>query len=303
MRNLPLPDRTWDHLRLADWVELTALTSRDRNTSWQDLASALGAAGDEEDVEGLCNAVFEELGLRSDSAPQAYPFDVEGSRIQCKRSTWRRWTPYVFCLCLSYFGPRRGRTRGGPYPARLFEHLSEHAARHFVGPNGEAVRFASPRNWDPLPPGFAAALDKVCGDRYLHEGERDRSERVHSAKDAGLDIIAWRHFPDRRCGKLVLFGNCASGSDWQRKISERTPADFCSIWLAPEPRSAVLAAVFIPHRVRLDLWRSRTPLGGILFDRCRLAYWAQQGTWSRPDLQQQIHDWTTQALQQAGNLV
>jgi hypothetical protein len=39
-------------------------------------------------------------------------------------------------------------------------------------------------------------------------------------KDMGLDVVAWKHFPDQRRGKVVVFGQCATGENWREKLGE-----------------------------------------------------------------------------------
>ena len=88
-----------------------------------------------------------------------------------------------------------------------------------------------------------------------------------------MDLVAWKHFPDLRSGKLVLFGHCASGRDWDDKINELQPNDFCSKWLGGD-RSPIIKAFFIPHRLVPDVFDDRAISAKLFFDRCRIAHWA-----------------------------
>jgi hypothetical protein len=155
----------------------------------------------------------------------------------------------------------------------MFEDLAVVAARNFIGKDAEAVRFASPRG--ELPRSFTPALAQVC--TMMAEGAT-RTRASRSSKDAKLDVVAWRHFPDRQPGKLLLFGQCAAGDGWEDKLHELQPHDFCGAWLSEQPSSKPVKAFFIPHRVEKLGWEDAARHGGIFFDRCRLSFWVHTGT-------------------------
>jgi hypothetical protein len=111
---------------------------------------------------------------------------------------------------------------------------------------------------------------------HIGEGQTFREQPVGSTKDSHLDVVAWRDSPDRLPGKLLLFGACASGSDWHEKVFELNPDSFCQKWMAEQPVSFV-KAFFIPHRIHLKDWKHHSWDGGIIFDRCRIAFWAMNG--------------------------
>ncbi len=86
---LPLPRDPRDPLKLADWLELYALVSGDRNSSYGDLVTALKAASiinpREITADELPTIVFEELAHREKAAIDAYPFEVVGGVVRCKK--------------------------------------------------------------------------------------------------------------------------------------------------------------------------------------------------------------------------
>jgi hypothetical protein len=269
----PLPDSPTDDLQLADWLELVALLSDDLNGSSGDLERALGRASvldldGAEAVDGKVVDVFSELERRALAAGPGYPFLVEGPVLQALPN-WHDHSSYVFCLFLSYF--RWQRPPGSPYfPPRLFEALCAEAARQWVG--GQAVRFGSPRLPTDLPRGFAKALDLLC-QKLIREGGgfKKQPDRVDWTKDYGLDVVAWRDWPDGLPGKLVLFGACASGQDWQDKTDDLRLDNFLKLRMIEYPESPIVPAFFVPHRVPQSRWRDTTVQAGIIFDRCRIA--------------------------------
>ncbi len=275
---VPLPDSPTDDLQLADWLEVVALLSEDLNASRGDLESVLNRASvlDPEDAEAVDRKVldvFSELELRATAAGSGYPFSVEGPVLQAT-SNWKNCSSYVFCLFVSYF--RWKRPTGSPYyPARLFEALSAEAARQWLG--GQAVRFGSPRAPEELPKSFAKALDCVCKELIREGGGfKKRPHAVHWSKDYGLDVVAWRDWPDALSGKLILFGACASGEDWQDKTRDLVLGDFFALQMNESPESRVIPAFFVPRRVPQTRWRQTSIEAGIIFDRCRIAAMAPQ---------------------------
>ena len=275
---LALPNRPTEIVKLADWIELVALMSPDGDASGNDLEGALRAAAlfptDDEDacIERACLEVFGELEARRRAALDAYPFDVEPPVLKMARA-WQQNPAYVFCLCLSYFGDRQSGGGKRVYPRRWFEHLSRDAARNYIG--GEAVRFASPRDEEELPKAFSRAVDRLSAGLLL-EGGGFKKGGLPSPKDSGVDIIAWKHFPDRSVGKLLLFGNCASEENWDgAKRTELAPDAFCQEWMQEVPASRVVHTFFIPHRCAdANALAAHCRRAGIVFDRCRIAYHA-----------------------------
>lgn len=273
-----LPRTPTDISRLADWLELRALTERDKNASLGDLDAALSSGSileprnphqpySYEAREELGLRVFSELEQRALAAGEGYPFHIDLPKV-VSNGNWRtERRSYVYCLCLSYFGSDH-KTPGIRKQRKQFEILSVDVAKEFVG--GEAIRFGSPRDPNNLPKSFIKAVDQLCA-KHLLEGDGFRPTSALSGKDQGLDLVAWRHANDRLPGKLVLFGNCASGWDWEKKLSELEPRYFCEDWMVEVPTSPIIKALFIPHRVDELRWKPYTRRAGIIFDRCRIS--------------------------------
>lgn len=268
---LVLPHPVTNNLRLADWLELLALISKDGNSSTGDLErllkrSALYETAEDETIERTCLAVAAELEDRAKAAQDGYPF-LMSTGVLKRKSKARDYPAYVFCLCLSFW--KWTQPKGAVlFPRRMFEGLSSAAAAGYIG--GEAVRFASPRSG--LPRGFVDAIDVIC--KQTGEGQGFFKQGTGGSKDDTLDVIAWKHFPDGRLGKLLLFGQCASGASIDNKRAELQPDDFCKQWMIRTPTATAMKAFFVPHRLEDSDWERTTRKAGIVFDRCRLARWA-----------------------------
>ena len=264
---IPLPRDRYDAVTLADWLELRALTEPDGNASAADLISARTPAADPDEAvaaEPLVIEVFQELSSRSRACDGAYPFQVIDERVLQTCDDWRAFSPYVFSLCISYYGWRR-TTGGGEAVDALFEELAAEAAGRYVG--GQSLHFGAAKP-------FAEALRLLC--ERVGEGHPrplpPRRRHSPNPKDDKVDVVAWRDFPDTQPGKLLLFGQCATGEHWAGKLRELSPEAFGKSWLLPQFSSAVLRGFFVPHRVRSERWETATLNGGILFDRCRIAW-------------------------------
>ena len=305
---IALPETPTDSLQLADWLELCALVAPDGDASKEQLDSAVRTAAvfpvedEDEEIEALCLDVFRELEARERAAAEGYPFKIEHPMLRRSRD-WQKRPVYIFCLCLSYFGVA-SRKQTKAYPRRWFESIAREAAARYMG--GDAVRLAWPRVKDEIPIQFGKAVEKLCRELLL-EGEGFSNKGLPYPKDGGVDVVAWKHFPDRLVGKLVLFGNCATEKNWTgAKKTELMPHAFCEEWMSSIPPSAIVRSLFVPHRCEERAFASHTRRAGIIFDRCRIAYWFQQGlktadraVWRCGLDQHEVVSWTEKTIQAA----
>jgi hypothetical protein len=266
-----------DPLRWADWLEISAAFNADGNSSRADLEGALRISPffEKSGQEGIANRiteVFAELNERTQAAGTAYPFTLDRAVLQIK-SDLCDFPAYFFCLCLSYCGWTQNKG-SSVFPARMFEDLSCMAAQSYTG--GDVACFAYPRTrlGSVLPSGFKAAIQMAT--ERLREGDSCRNRPARSTKDDALDVLAWRHFPDLLPGKLVLVGQCATGDDWEGKLSDLQPIATTDEWMSAPIISQMLRAIFVPHRIPREEWERSNRRAGIVFDRCRLAYWAHR---------------------------
>lgn len=285
---MPVPAATAQPIEHADWLELEAIRAADRNSSLQDLASGLRRTGSSEELEDerpiedrddaladrggettepVAEAAFAEIEDREIACGGEYPFHLEDGALQGGRTV--RTSLYVFLLLLSKFGKDAGPA--GLNVPQLFEELSELAVAHSMGGdrNGvQSAQFGFPRRITPA--GFADAVDDLC--KSMGEGGESKDRpRTQDQKDAGLDVVAWRSFPDGRRGKLMVWAQCATGGGWRDKVYHLQPANWAEAWLKDRPAAVPMPAFFVPHRVNRDDWDLFGIYAGIMFDRCRIA--------------------------------
>jgi len=303
---IPLPDKSMDIIKLADWMEICALITPDGDFSRDDLDATLRAAAifpplsEDSEIADLTLGVFRELESRRSAALNAYPFEVSLPYIKLK-SDWKKTPAYAFCLCLSYFGDRDNPKRK-TFPRRCFEHLARDAVQNYIG--GEAIRFASPRNPVEMPRNFGEAIERVCASRLMEGGGFKKGGGLPDQKDCNVDIIGWKHFPDKAVGKIVLFGNCATGKEWYgTKLTELMPKPFCAEWMVESIVSPIVRSFFMPHRCESQAFMSYSRRAGIIFDRCRIAYWCYSSHRKTDGGRKALHtdlagirDWTAKCL-------
>jgi hypothetical protein len=308
----------------ADWLELCALKDSDRNASLSDLLRELDVSGsfdaspsledthEEEDgtlaenvseepartegkkqYEAAADDAFLEVSerLAACGGNGTYPFEVGENYLAVRDETEQ--SVYVFLLLLSTFGHDAGPAPGDG--AKLFEEVSAQAAETYLGGNRVACSkvFGFPRRLQPKD--FGPALDDLC--RAMGEGVGHR-ERPTSKdqKDAKLDVVAWRGFPDGRRGKLIAFGQCATGANWPDKLTELQPQDWCRFWMRETPATFPIRFFFVPHRIEEQTWLHTCVHGGVLFERCRIAHLAQS---SPADLVARLTAWSRFVLDRA----
>lgn len=276
---MPIPVASDTTEELADWLELQAVCSVEKLASLESLVRLLRRAGTTDALVGLGGDrgstesqrvgedAFSEIGSRVSAcgANGDYPFEVEQGLIRLKPKM--ETGVYVFLLLLSQTQP----TAGHNGTAALFEHICRHAAHQYLGGannSAVAVRFGSPRR-QPLAR-FNKAIDDLC--LQIGEGGGCRQTKImdHTGDD-GLDIVAWRNFPDLREGKLIAFGQCAGGKGtWEDKLAEMDGRKFASKWFRDQLTIDPVRLFFLPRRVPQEAWHNAGIDGGILFDRCRI---------------------------------
>jgi hypothetical protein len=286
--NFPNPAASDDVVRHADWLEAQALASAEGRASLEDLVGEIRRGGSvdalgEEDEEGdeerddrgsstsqrIAHDAFAEIQNRALFCRDRYPFAVSQGLLTLKNEPQKK--VYTLLLLMSAKAP----TAGHQGTSALFERICSDAAEQYLGGSAKgakAMRFGTPRR-QPIRM-FRDAVDHLCTE--LGEGggspeKKRRSERDHSG-DGGLDVVAWKHFPDRRAGKLIAFGQCAAGeSGWDSKLDELDGIKFVKKFMREPLTVDPIRFFFVPRYIERRRWRNASIDGGIVFDRGRIA--------------------------------
>ena len=219
---------------IADWIETTLLT---RGTRQLGADALLSLAHDE--IEAGIPQVNLALGVmkrRSAALGSAYPFDVRDVAVRALPSAAE--APYAALVLMSSDGVVRQTIHRVPNEAMvvLFEEITEAAGAHLWGEHGHAVRFGWPSHHG-RPAEFPDGVEWLAERLGIRVGSGYRPPR---RKDGGVDVVAWRPFPDRRSGFPLVLIQCTVQADLASKASD-IDVRLWSTWLALdfEPMTAV----------------------------------------------------------------
>jgi hypothetical protein len=271
-----------------------------------------GTAFDEDIVEGTRERIvaktFDELDYRRTAIGESYPFLVDTAKQTMVFQSGDEGYPgrpiYLFCLLASAI--RSGQIQGGDELevikrdiANNFQVCACLAAGGFVA--GSVCSFGFPRaTGDAFLPALRNAFARFGAGMVRTEIPDGLPGGI---KDGGMDVIAWRDFPDRMPGKLYLLGQAASGMNWNAKsVLERIP-QFHGTWFTEAPAKHATPAMFIPFPLQQEMDEpERDPFAiavsrrfwseeqrfGIIFDRIRIPYLANLCLTSLPEARQNV---------------
>ncbi|WP_431836502.1 hypothetical protein [Cellulomonas sp. Y8] len=266
------PDSSSARAQAGDWLELNTLAAGRFGYGYDNLTGALNLqehAGEllhedgsvledeilETKYEEFCDDLLAELEWRAGVLGPLYPFEVVrvGPIWRLTRrpsgSADERAAHDVYVLCLLIAGIRYGFLEGPGVPEygarspRAFQIVAMLLARGLVG-GSSSFWMGSPR---PEHDGFAAALGRLVNEMGVGVvKDKPPVSQAGFNKDAGIDVIAWRGFGDRRPTPIVSYGQVASGNDWRNKSVEATLDSHFHHWMSDAPVKYYIPAMYIP---------------------------------------------------------
>lgn len=263
---------------LADFAELTAW--RDGTTSPVSLSSVLGRLAEndysdgvpeDDEAEPAIDDAFVELERRREGCGGAhsYPFEISnnGNALRTVPGRWNtKRLVYLYLLLATRLRMDRDRLHAGLDGTRLFERLSAAVARFYLGARAESLVFGAA----PGSPPFADKIDDLC--RRIGEGGgfANRPGVSSHRRDGKLDAVAWKPFSDESPGKLIVFGQCKTGTHYKDSLSQLQPDGFCRKWLRDLPVVDPVRAFFVSESLPRADWTGVGVDAGLMFDRCRI---------------------------------
>lgn len=276
-----------------DWIEGSILFV-DGELSSTDIVDALREDNiyESQDMATvMVGNAWAELKRRAQCIEPGVAFTISGRRISRQFASWEETPAQSFCLLLSLAKWYRdwAETFGRDYTEQgaLFEDLTKESLERLFG------------GWTIHQTGWARTrvnklrpvVEDIASQLGEDVGKIERWTRL-KANDAGLDIVCFRPFSDKRAGIPVYLMQCASGGDWDGKL--HTPR--LSTWnrliefTVPPQKAFATPFAFSEDDFRIN----SNNVEGILLDRCRLlSVEVAEADWVSAALAKRIIAWCT----------
>jgi hypothetical protein len=300
-----------DVYSLSDYTEIKAVLQEDGSVSSTELSQDILRLGDDEcqTRDGLENlaesASTDTFNVLSDRqslevSDDRYPFvlDPSGSArltFQLQPDNDYHWI-YLFLLVTTFY--RMDQHRFFPYPdvtdvnlskysgnrasaTDVFELLCRDSASSILGGHlcdsvaafvfGTGSNNVSVQTEDKKLV-FQKRVDTLCEMIGDGGGYNNRYNR-HFAKDDGIDVVACRSFGDNQRNKLVLLGQCKTGSSWTVNDVSRLHFDsFVSQFCKDPWESSPVSVFFCSSHIDRSYWGAVATRKVLVMDRFRILH-------------------------------
>jgi hypothetical protein len=267
---------------LADFVEWQAWRDGSaslRNTNavvdrLNDNFNNLGCWDDSDQSADQLDEVFLELERRSVACNGGYPFDLQMNGTVLSHLAamdGASATTYRFLLLATRLNMKNERVHSAMDGTALMEELGACIMRNYLGhERAESFVFGTSAEG-----GFPKHVDDLC--RVLGEGggySPADPGRVR-AMDAKIDAVSWIPFTDRNPGKLIVFTQCKTGTNWRGYLGDLQPEAFMQTWTRDRVLNLrPLRAFCVSEALDRSRWIETSAQGGLFLDRCRLVDFA-----------------------------
>lgn len=279
MFKLPsLPSPQAEIHELADFAELLAI--QQGTVSVREILAYLGKVSENDPNEGvddeddlnaqLLDDVFIEMDRRAKSCADGYPFhlDLRGTVLRhIGTDESARADVYRYLLLSTRLNMTKDKVQDGVDGTCLLEELAALVMRCYLGyERARSLVFGT-----SVGGGFAEKVNQLCSE--LGEGGKFDSidPAPVNANDDKLDAVAWIPFRDQRAGKIIIFCQCKTGTNWKDQTTQLQPNAFIQRWTSSrafihEP----LRAFFVSESTDPTRWNGLALYAGLLFDRLRV---------------------------------
>lgn len=291
---------------LADFAEWMAW--RDGSVSATALSRALERVGENDYSDGVpeedeadqdAEGAYVEIEARDHACGMdaSYPFSIGNRGKTLARHSEElncRQLVYLYLLLATRLNMRDNRVYAEIDGAHLFEKLCASVARSYLGKRAESMVFGATSGSG----GFRARVACLC--RQLGEGGGVRCGVSPKVRDGKLDVVAWKPFADSWQGKLIIFGQCKTGTDYRDMLTHLQPDAFCAKWLREKPPVVPVRAFFVSEALSRSgassqrRWYDSSVDAGLLFDRCRIVDFCDSVA---EDVLEEVRTWTAAAAE------
>ena len=274
-----IPSLPSPQANIHDFTDFTEVECLKNNIfSRQDIISCLSRYNDdfieerktnEEILESKIDDIFNEIETRIKIFNDKYPFEVDntGYIIKVKHLNDKYYYLYCYLLLCTRFNMNDQKNQNDIDGTFLFEKLSEQIASNYFGERSESFITGTSSTIST----FEQKINELT--KLMKEGKGYKVEDEDQAKyqkDDNLDIVVWKSFYDEYPGKLIGFGQCKTGTNWNEKLTSLQPDKFCETWFKSTPIVTPIRLFFICDLVERQKWNRNTRKAGIFFDRCRI---------------------------------
>ena len=285
------PSERADAHELADFAELSAWRSNTISTTA--ISQALGRiaendhsydlAEEEESEEvaypdgvtetgsddQITEGAYLELERRQGVCHNGYPFILgeNGYTLSVSQDPLNsKSIIYKYLLLATRLNMNTNRDHSGCNGTLLLEELAAEVARNYLGPQAESLVFGTASNISS----FAGRVDFLCQQIGEGGGFENRGLKPPTERDGKLDVVAWKDFADHRPGKVILFGQCKTGTNYKEELAKLQPGAFRKKYMRSAPVVKPVRAFFVSEALPETHWHNMSVDAGLLFDRCRI---------------------------------
>ena len=251
--------------------ELRAILGREEDEAAGGRGEWDGFDGDEAILTLVYDALYE-MDQRVRKCAGRYPFSIEGDTallLEEKENDVN--SLYLYLLLATHLSMDNQSRFGGMDGALLLEELGAEVLEEYLGKSrAKSMVFGTASQH-----GFTEKIKNLCNQLGERTGPTERALKLTRANDGGLDVVAWVPFADRGPGKVIVFAQCKTGTNWKNKTTRLQPVDWCRIWMESSstihPLRAFIIADFTPNdRKTYNNIYNLASEAGLWFDRFRI---------------------------------
>ena len=261
---------------LADYAELVCWEQG--STSTNVLSADLGrldendysdGVPEEEEAPQVVEAAYIEIERRQEACGDGYPFVIgeQGYTLCAKQDAGNhKHIIYKYLLLATRLNMQTSRVHADIDGTLLFEHLAAEAGREYLGARAEKFVFGTAAEMGD----FRRKVNNLCTRMKEGDGFKNRNEAPPNERDGKLDVVVWKHFTDGLPGKLIVFGQCKTGTNYKDTLAQLQPDSFCRKWLKSSPALIPVRMFIVSEALSRLRWYNDSSDAGLLFDRCRI---------------------------------
>lgn len=254
---------------LCDWIEASLSFDEMDFISGSNVVDALcddEVYSDQNFAWELVERAWAEFERRQTCMGKGAPFKVDGQRV-VRLCSWKDCPAHAFCLALAcakwYPQWAESVTKNYTDQGELFEALTVASLGKLL-PNWTIHR----TGWSPDNAKKLKDIIRSIADMLVEPHGELEPWIKDSANEAGLDVVCFRAFGDRRPNLPTYFVQCASGKHYDHKLTTPDLNEWSKVirFISRPQRSFATPFAFTENEFK----RTSNKVSGLMLDRCRL---------------------------------